>query len=144
MWNSSLFNQEVKTMQKKYGVLRFISGFYKVVAIIIAVLTLLSALGICVTSVLGTPGLTQAMQSMGLPAGFGAGSVVAGIVSALVAMIGGAISALGLYAVGELISLLINMEENTRATAALLQYKQPVQPPQPSQQAFQPVQPVQQ
>jgi hypothetical protein len=113
-------------MQKKYGVLRFISGFYKVMGIIIGVLALLSALGICATSVLGTTLLStvgQDLQNSGMPLALGATSVVAGIFSALAAIIGGAIAALGLFAVGELISLMINMEENTRATAALLQSK---------------------
>ena len=119
-------------MQKKYGVLRFISGFYKIVGIIVGVLALLSGLGICATSVFGTSllsGLGQSMQNSGMPLALGAGGVVAGIISALVAMLGGAITALGLYAVGELISLLISMEENTRATAALMQYRQPAPPP---------------
>jgi hypothetical protein len=107
-------------MQKRYGVLRFISGFYKVVGIIIGVLALLSALGICATSVLGTSGLTQALQNSGLPAGLGATGVVAGIIGAFATIIGGALAALGTYAFGELISLMISMEENTRATAALL------------------------
>ena len=54
-------------MQKRYGVLRFVSGFYKVVGIIMGVLTLLSALGICATSVLGMSGFDQTLQSLGLP-----------------------------------------------------------------------------
>jgi uncharacterized protein (DUF697 family) len=111
-------------MQKRYGVLRFISGFYKVVGIIMAVFTLLSALGICATSVLGTSGLVQTLQNSGLPVGLGATSVVAGILAALATIIGGALAALGTYAFGELISLMISMEENTRATAALPQNKQ--------------------
>lgn len=110
-------------MQKRYGVLRFISGFYKVVGIIMGIFTLLSALGICATSVLGTSGLTQTLQNSGLPVGLGAGSVVVGILAAFMTIIFGALSALGIYAFGELISLMISMEENTRVTAALLQPK---------------------
>jgi hypothetical protein len=110
-------------MQKRYGVLRFISGFYKVVGIIIGVLTLLSALGICATSVLGTSGLVQTLQNSGLPVGLGAGGVVVGILTSLMTILFGALSALGVYALGELISLLISMEENTRVTATLLQSK---------------------
>ena len=114
-------------MEKRYRVLRFISGFYKVVAIILAVITVLSALGICVTSVLGTSligNLSQNLQGSGLPVALGAGGVVAGIISAFVSLIFGALGALGLYAFGELISLMIGLEENTRATAALLQPRQ--------------------
>ncbi len=109
-------------MQTEFGVLRFISGFYKVVGIIVGVLTILSALGICATSVLGSSaltGLNQDLQSSGLP--FLVSGVFAGIIGAIGTIIGGALAALGLYAFGELISLLISLEENTRATAAALQ-----------------------
>ena len=113
-------------MQKKYGALRFISGFYKVVGIIIGVITVISALGICATSVLGTSLLSNLTQNFNNSATMtlGMSSVVAGIVSALFTIIGGALGALGLYAFGELISLLISLEENTRNTASLLVNKQ--------------------
>jgi len=42
-------------------------------------------------------------------------------VSGLVILIGGGLSALLTYGIGELFYLLIALEENTRATAALLQ-----------------------
>lgn len=115
-------------MQTRFGVLKFISGFYKVVGIIVGVIALLSALGICATSVLGTSllsGLSRDLQNSGVQPFLGASSILAGIFSALGTIIGGAFAALGLYAFGELISLLISLEENTRITAALLQ-KPPV------------------
>jgi hypothetical protein len=130
-------------MEKRYRVLRFISGFYKILGIIVGVLAILSGLGICVTSVLGTSLLTtlgQNLQNSGMPLALGAGGVVAGIISALFAILAGAISALGLYAVGELISLLISMEENTRAAAAFMQYRQPAQAPQAPPPPVMPVQ----
>ncbi len=110
-------------MQKRYGVLRFISGFYKVIGIIVGVITIISALGICATSVLGTSllgGITQNFNQSGIPFALGASSVVAGIISALFTIIGGALGALAFYAFGELISLFISLEENTRNTASLL------------------------
>ncbi len=112
-------------MQTKFGVLRFVSGFYKVVGIIAGVLTILSALGICASSVLGSTtmlsGLNQDLQNSGLPLALGGFGVFAGIIGAIGTIIGGALAALGLYAFGELISLAISLEENTRATAAALQ-----------------------
>ena len=111
-------------MQTKFGVLKFISGFYKVVGIIIGVITILSALGICLISILGATsasGLNQNLQNSGLPLALGASSVFVGIISAIGTIVGGALAALGLYAFGELISLLIALEENTRATATMLE-----------------------
>jgi len=111
-------------MKTKFGVLRFISGFYKVVGIIVGVITIISALGICLTSVLGTTtflgGLSQSANNSGLPIALGASGVLVGIISAIGTIIGGALAALGLYAFGELISLLISLEENTRITATIL------------------------
>ena len=48
----------------------------------------------------------------------------------------GGLTALGIYAIGELISLLINIEENTRFTALIVRDR--MQPPQPSQPVAQP------
>lgn len=113
-------------MQKRYGVLRFISGFYKTIGIIIGILTILSAVAICATSVLGTSllgGLAQNVQGSGIPLALGASSVVGGIIGAVFTVIGGALGALGVYAFGELISLVISMEENTRQSALALQSK---------------------
>jgi len=107
-------------MQKRFGVLRFIGGFYKVVGIIVAVLTILSSIGMCATSVLGTTLLGGALQQFsngsGIPMMVG-GGVVAGIIGGLFIILFGAIVALALYALGELIFLLIAVEENTRAGA---------------------------
>lgn len=111
-------------MQTKFGVLRFISGFYKVIGIIVGVITIFSVLGICATSVLGTSmlsGLNRDLQQSGMPMLFGASTIIGGLISALATIIMGALVSLGLYAFGELISLLVSLEENTRATVALLQ-----------------------
>jgi hypothetical protein len=111
-------------MQSKFGVLRFISGFYKVVGIIFGVITIFSVLGICATSVLGTSllsGLSRDIQQSGLPMVYGASTIIGGFISAIFTILLGAMISLGLYAFGELISLLVSLEENTRATVALLQ-----------------------
>ncbi len=129
-------------MKKRYGALRFISVFYKVVGVIIAILTLLSALTICGTSVFGSGLFStfgQDLQNSGIPIALTGAGVVAGIIGALTTIVAGALAALGVYAFGELISLFINIEENTRLSANLASHRpQPVQPVQPTQ----PVPPV--
>jgi hypothetical protein len=87
-------------MEKHFKVLRIVGTVYKVVGIIIAVVTLLSALGFCGMSVLG--------------------GVVGGVLFSLVIILGGGIYAVTIYALGEAVYLLIALEENTRRTAALL------------------------
>jgi hypothetical protein len=113
-------------MQKRYGALRFISGVYKAIGIIIGILTILSSVAFCATSVLGTSllgGMAQNVQSSGLPLAFGVSGLVGGIIGAVITLIFGALSALGIYAFGELIALVISLEENTRQSAKALQVK---------------------
>jgi hypothetical protein len=125
-------------VQKRYRALRFVSGFYKVIGIILGVITLVSALGICVTSLLGGSILGRAAQDLnnsGMPFVVGTSSAIVGIITALITIITGALGALGTYAIGELITLLIDMEENTRVTASLLHPHNPA-PVQPAPQAI--------
>ena len=124
-------------MQKKYGILRFVGGFYKVVGIILGVITLFSSLGICLSSILGGSMLSQAAQNSGLPLAAGGIGLIGGIIGALISLIFGALGALGMYAVGELISLLISVEENTRYSASQL-HSRPPSPVQPAPQVLPP------
>ena len=109
-------------MEKRYRALRIIGTIYKVLAAIVAGITLLSILGLCATSILG--GVGQAAfsrgNSFGLFGGLFGGILGALIFSVLAIIYGGAVS-LTLYAFGEGIDLLLALEENTRMTAMALQ-----------------------
>ena len=133
-------------MDKHYPVLRIVGTIYKVVGIIIAVVTLLSALGFCGMSVLGSSIMGSALNNLpgntqGLGQGFGLlGGVVGGVLGSLVMILLGGIYAVTVYALGEAVYLLIALEENTRHTAVLPlhseheQHEHPealVAPPQP-------------
>jgi hypothetical protein len=129
-------------MEKRFKVLRFIGSVYKIVGIIIGAITILSALGFCVTSILGGPALESALQSLN-PNGGGQGlgilgGVVGGVILSLVIILIGGIYAVTIYALGEAVYLLIALEENTHLTAAMLHkewfdHPQPVAPvPPPS------------
>ena len=109
-------------MEKRYRALHIISTLYKVLGVIVLVIAILSGVGICLAGVLGG----SALQSMGDQLGRGGAivgllsSALGGIIAGLFGMIGGGLTGLSLYAVGEGISLAIALEENTRATAAFL------------------------
>jgi hypothetical protein len=113
-------------MEKRFKILRIVGTVYKVVGIIIAVVTLLSALGFCGMSVLGGSAMQGVLNNMpgktqGLGQGFGLlGGVVGGVLFSLVIILFGAIYAVTIYALGEAVYLLIALEENTRRTALLL------------------------
>jgi hypothetical protein len=101
--------------------LRIIGTIYKVLGGIAAVITILSALGICVSSVFGGAALNEWSREYGGIGSLGLfGGVLGGLIGGLVAIITGGLTAIGLYAMGEGVYLLLAIEENTRSTAALL------------------------
>ena len=119
-------------MEKRFKALRTIGSIYKVVGIIVAVLTVLGALAACAALALGSSAMSE----------FSSGSFVGGAFGGALAAIGiilyGGFIALTAYGAGEAIYLLVDMEENTRAsadaaraTAALLQRLSLPQPPAP-------------
>ena len=112
-------------MRKKFGVLRVVAAIYRVLAWIILVIGVLGACGILAISV--SPGLIG-IQNVDL-LGLGVGGVAGGLVAGLGAIFFAIIYFLLLYAFGELISLLIALEENTRLTAERLLAKPATEPP---------------
>ncbi|MDP2989497.1 MAG: hypothetical protein Q8O57_02900 [Kiritimatiellota bacterium] len=113
-------------MEKHFKVLRIVGRVYKVMGIIMAVVTLLSALGFCGMSVLGGSAMESALKNLpvntlGQGQGFGLlGGVVGGVLLSLAIILSGGIYAVTTYALGEAVYLLIALEENTRRTALLL------------------------
>lgn len=106
-------------MEKRYRALRIVATLYKIVGVIVLVIAVLSGIGICLAGVLGGTALEgYARQVGGNVNGIGfLGSALGGIITALVTLIGGLLSGLSLFAVGEGISLALAIEENTRSTA---------------------------
>jgi hypothetical protein len=106
-------------MEKRYTGLRLAGTVYKVIGIIAGIITILAAIGICLTFALGGAAFTS---SLGSDAGaIGSFGIVGGLVGSLLVLIYGGVMSIGVYAFGELMHLMVSMEENTRATAMLLQ-----------------------
>ncbi len=108
-------------MQKRYRALRIIATIYKLLGVIIGILTILAILGFCVSAVTGA----AVMQNLGqrgnvFPA---VGNVGLALVGSVIGIIYGGGLSLTLYALGEFIYLLLAIEENTRATVLLLEQK---------------------
>ncbi len=110
-------------MEKRYTALRIIGTIYKVLGGIVGVLTILVALGICAASVLGGAAMGNLGREFSRNAGVTGlfGGALGGLVIGVVAIVYGGGLAVTLYAVGEGVYLLLALEENTRATVALLQ-----------------------
>jgi hypothetical protein len=110
-------------MEKKFRILRLIGSLYKLLGILLAVITVLAALAIFGTSVMGGAVLEGISREMGggkinLASLFG--GVFGGFIVGVGALIYGIGAAVTFYAIGEGIYLVLALEENTRGTALLL------------------------
>ncbi len=118
-------------MEKRYGALRTIGTIYKVLGIIVGVLAIIAVLAVCATGVIGGAGVSnfgRGLDNFGISSLFG--SILGALFGSflLIIYLGGL--AITLYAIGEGIYLFLALEENTRATVALLQRQvPPTQPP---------------
>lgn len=114
-------------MTKKFYALRIIATIYKILGILLIATTLLSIIGICVTSLLGGAALDQFSREFNQDTyGMGmAGGLLTGTVISIVAILTGGMLGLQLFAAGENISLMLAIEENTRLAVALLQRESP-------------------
>lgn len=122
-------------MEKRYKVLRFVATLWKILAWITLGLGVLGSFGALLGGILGAAG-PQFWRNLGLnPALFGSGGVVVGIIGFLVGLIVTAFQFVVLYATGELFSVLIAIEENTRATQLHLQRLGQRSTPQPASPA---------
>lgn len=109
-------------MEKKYNALRTIGTIYKVLGGLAGIVTILIVLSFCATSVFG--GAFDILSSSRRGMGMGGLGVLGGIFASLAALIYGGGAAVTLYALGEGVYLLIDLEENTRATNLLLRRQQ--------------------
>jgi hypothetical protein len=106
------------TVPKRFGVLRFFGTLLKVIAWIVLILGILSAIGAALASstLLSTLGPNLGSQAQGLSQLGAGGGILAGILLVIVSLI----YFLVLYVSGEVLHLYLAVEENTRLTAALL------------------------
>lgn len=97
-------------MTAKYGALRIISLIYKALALLVLTLTVG---GLCV-SLLTSPSVVRDYDARFI------NRDALAILGMLIPLLVGSVVSISLYASGELIDLLIDMEENTRASRIVL------------------------
>lgn len=98
-------------MQKKYKALRMVSGFYRGLGI----LAFMAGVFLTVLALLGSVRMSSMYRYDSL-------FTTLNIVPAIITLIGSCLTGTGLYAFGELIELLIAVEENTRASTRALNW----------------------
>lgn len=123
-------------MEKKFRILRLIGTIWKILAWIVLIVGLVSSVGVLLASVfgggiMGRFGLRPEQMPWWPPRTLGLAGGVAAFIASLIATV---LYFLLLYAIGELIYLLLAIEENTRLAAQLIQARPvpasyPVAPP---------------
>jgi len=109
-------------MERKYTLLRVLGTISKILGIITAIMAVLGAIGSVAGAFMGSDIIGPTLDQFGL--GFGQGQyvgMVLGIVMAIMTLLYGVSIAIALYAVGQGVQLLMDIEKNTRTTIALLQ-----------------------
>jgi hypothetical protein len=107
---------------KKYAALRTIASIFKILGIISGVTTILLSLGSCLFFGFVGTSMNAIMYNMTGSSGDSAATIIAGIITGLIVLIYGGFSALLIYGSGELIYVLLDMEQNTRETAELMRF----------------------
>ncbi|MBE0409183.1 MAG: hypothetical protein IBX69_05555 [Anaerolineales bacterium] len=110
-------------MEKRYKALRFIGTLYKVLGVILLILTVLGAIGICGASIWGGVAFDTIGRDLGVNPDFANlfGNALDGLIVGFLMLLYFGFISLTTYAFGEGIYLLLAMEENTRASSLLLQ-----------------------
>jgi len=98
-------------MERKYTALRIISLVYRILGGLALILAVIGA----VVAVLFPGSIT--VSSAAIPA---TSDMLARLLPAVIVLVSGILSGLGLFAVGQMIQLLLDTEENTRRTAHYL------------------------
>jgi hypothetical protein len=99
-------------MERRYTALRIISLVYRILgglALILAVLGAILAVAIPGSITVSSPALDTSNSD-----------TLARLLPAVIVLVSGILSGLGLFAVGQMIQLLLDTEENTRRTARVL------------------------
>jgi hypothetical protein len=109
-------------MESKYTLIRVLGVISKILGIITAIMAVLGAIGAIAGAFMGSSVIGPMLDQYGL--GFGQGQyvgMVLGVVGSIMTLLYGGSLAIALYAVGQGIQLLTDIEKNTRTAVALLQ-----------------------
>ncbi len=106
---------------KKYKALRTIATIFKILGIISLVMTILLSLASCLFyGIMGASFSNLSRDLYGLTGGESGAVVAAGVILGLFILIYGGFSSLMIYGAGELIYVLLDIEQNTRESTEVL------------------------
>jgi hypothetical protein len=118
-------------MEQRFHALRTIGSIFRIVGYITLVLTVIAALAFCGLTVVGGSIFQSASNSLGFNSS-GGGFITAlfgGLIGGFAVLLYGGFISLMTIAMGELIYLLIGIEENTRKTTFIIENQMNKIPP---------------
>ncbi len=101
-------------MENKFRVLRFVGSLYKVIAWILLILGVLGGIGAILAGIFGNSAIGGQMADL---TGLGTEGLLAGLALGVGLLVGAVLQFVLLYAAGEVITLALALERNTRETA---------------------------
>jgi len=110
-------------MEQRFHALRTIGSIFRVLGYIALILTIIGSLAFCGLTVVSGTLIQSATQQFGINSGAGGflGGLFGGLLGGFLILLYGGFISLWVIAVGELIYLLIGVEENTRKAGYLLE-----------------------
>jgi hypothetical protein len=104
----------LNSIPRKFGTFRFIGTFFKVMGIIITVITIIGAIFLAIALPIGGSLLGNLVQTAETPERLYSYGIVSGVLTALIVLLAGGLWGALTYGIGELFYVLIAIEENTR------------------------------
>ena len=106
-------------MERKFTAIKAMGTAYRILGGIVAVLTVIGAIGFCAMGYLGNTTLDFLLALVGF-SGAKIWSIVAGLILGGLTLISGGAMAVTFFGLADGVSLMLALEENTRVAAQLL------------------------
>ena len=104
----------MNSIPRKFGTFRFIGTFFKVMGIIITVITLIGAVFLAIALPIGGSVLGNLVQTAETPERLYSYGILSGVLTALMVLVVGGLWGALTFGIGEMFYVLIAIEENTR------------------------------
>lgn len=101
-------------ISRKFGTFRFIGSFFKVMGVIIVVVTVLAAIFLAIALPIGGSILGNLVPTAETPERLYSYGILSGVLTALLVLLVGGLWGALTYGIGEMFYVLIAIEENTR------------------------------
>jgi uncharacterized BrkB/YihY/UPF0761 family membrane protein len=111
----------LNSVPRKFGKLRFIGSFFRVMGVIIVVVTIVAAILLAIALPIGGSVLGNLVPTSETPERLYSYGILSGVVTALLVMVVGSLWGALTFGLGEMFYVLIAIEENTRSIQKTLE-----------------------